>query len=94
MLLLNQRRLQTELIDEFTEPSEEARLLPAPIPESHKDSIGIRHASFTWAADSAKSASVTPGGTRRRAFVLTVDDELNRWQKYAYGERFRTCQAR
>ena len=68
---------QTELIDEYTEPSvAEETLLPAPIPESHKDSIGIRHASFTWAADSAKSASTTPGGTRRRAFVLSVDDEV------------------
>ena len=47
-----------------------------PVPEEHKNTIGIRHASFTWAADSAKSASVTPGGTRQRAFVLSVDNEV------------------
>ena len=50
--------------------------MPTPVPEEHKDTIGIRHASFTWAADSAKSANVTPGGTRRRAFVLSVDNEV------------------
>ncbi|KAH9911177.1 P-loop containing nucleoside triphosphate hydrolase protein [Epithele typhae] len=67
----------TELIDEFTEAANpETALVPAPIPDSHKDSVGIRHASFTWANDSAQQASVTPGGTRRRAFALRVDDEV------------------
>ncbi|PIL29334.1 ATP-binding cassette transporter [Ganoderma sinense ZZ0214-1] len=66
----------TELIDEFTEPeSEAAALLLAPVPEQHQNAIGIRHASFTWANDSAKLA-VTPGGTRRRMFMLRVDEDL------------------
>ncbi len=65
---------QTELIDEFTE-SETAALLSTPVPEEYQNSIGIRRASFTWANDSAKLA-VTPGGTRRRMFMLHVDEEL------------------
>ncbi|KAI1790062.1 P-loop containing nucleoside triphosphate hydrolase protein [Ganoderma leucocontextum] len=66
----------TELIDEFTETeSEAAEILSAPVPEQYQTAIGIRHASFTWANDSAKLA-VTPGGTRRRMFMLHVDDEL------------------
>ncbi|TFK78157.1 P-loop containing nucleoside triphosphate hydrolase protein, partial [Polyporus arcularius HHB13444] len=67
----------TELIDEYSKPEhpENAEILNASVPEEHKDTIGIRHASFTWAADSA-SAAVTPGGTRRRTFVLGIDDEV------------------
>ncbi|TFK78167.1 P-loop containing nucleoside triphosphate hydrolase protein, partial [Polyporus arcularius HHB13444] len=67
----------TELIDEYTKPEhpENAEILNTSVPEEHKDSVGIRHASFTWAADSA-SAAVTPGGTRRRTFVLSIDDEV------------------
>ncbi|KAM5539757.1 hypothetical protein V8D89_006570 [Ganoderma adspersum] len=70
----------TELIDEFTEPEPEsepeaAALLSVPVPEQHQNTIGIRNASFTWANDSAKQA-VTPGGTRRRVFMLRVDEEL------------------
>ncbi|KAI0717853.1 P-loop containing nucleoside triphosphate hydrolase protein [Cerioporus squamosus] len=67
----------TELIDEFTEPEnpEIAEILTASVPEEHKNTIGIRHASFTWAADSA-SVAITPGGTRKRTFVLNIDDEV------------------
>ncbi|RPD55478.1 P-loop containing nucleoside triphosphate hydrolase protein [Lentinus tigrinus ALCF2SS1-6] len=67
----------TELIDEFANRKEPdaAEILPASVPEEHKNTIGIRHASFTWAADSA-SVAVTPGGTRRRTFVLHIDDEV------------------
>ncbi|KAM5539771.1 hypothetical protein V8D89_006584 [Ganoderma adspersum] len=66
----------TELIDEFTESEPEAAaLLSAPVPEAYQSTIGIRNASFTWANDSAKLA-VTPGGTRRRMFMLHVDEDL------------------
>ncbi|KAH9918376.1 P-loop containing nucleoside triphosphate hydrolase protein [Epithele typhae] len=69
--------IQASLIDEFTEaPNTGSVLAPAPVPESHQDNLGIRHASFTWANDSARHASTTPEGTRRRAFVLTIDDEV------------------
>lgn len=44
------------------------------VPEDRMGVIGIRHASFTWSKGTA--ASRTPGGTRKRHFVLTVDDEL------------------
>ena len=50
-------------------------MLSTPIPEEYRHSIGIRHASFTWANDSTKLA-VTPGGTRRRMFMLHVDEDL------------------
>ncbi len=36
--------------------------------------IGIRNATFTWSNDAVPSR--TPGGTRKRRFVLAVDDEL------------------
>ncbi|RPD70679.1 P-loop containing nucleoside triphosphate hydrolase protein [Lentinus tigrinus ALCF2SS1-7] len=67
----------TELIDEYTEPDEPdaAEIFADSIPEELKDSIGIRHASFTWAADSP-TVAVTPGGTRKRTFVLGIDDEV------------------
>ncbi|TFK79744.1 P-loop containing nucleoside triphosphate hydrolase protein [Polyporus arcularius HHB13444] len=68
----------TELIDEFTESeknADAAEILAHSVPEELKDSIGIRHASFTWAADSP-TVAVTPGGTRRRTFVLSIDDEV------------------
>ena len=45
------------------------------MPEEHQNTIGIRHASFTWANDFAKLA-VTPGGTRRRMFMLHVGEDL------------------
>ncbi|PIL29335.1 ATP-binding cassette transporter [Ganoderma sinense ZZ0214-1] len=64
----------TELIDEFTE-SEPESVLSTPVPEEHQNTIGIRHASFTWANDSAKLA-VTPGGTRRRMFMLRIDEDV------------------
>ena len=68
--------MQTELIDEFAEPESEAAVIrSAPISEEYENSIGIRHASFTWANDSTKLA-VTPGGTQRRMFTLRVDSEL------------------
>ena len=68
--------MQTELIDEFAEPESAAAVIrSAPVPEEHQNSIGIRHASFTWANDSTKLA-VTPGGTRRRTFMLRVEEEL------------------
>ncbi|RPD55459.1 P-loop containing nucleoside triphosphate hydrolase protein [Lentinus tigrinus ALCF2SS1-7] len=67
----------TELIDEFTESDkpEAAEILTASVPDEYKDTIGIRHASFTWAADSA-SVPITPGGTRRRTFALNIEDEV------------------
>lgn len=45
------------------------------MPEEYKDALGIRHAAFSWANDST-TQSVTPGGTRRRTFLLQVDDEI------------------
>ena len=50
-------------------------MLSTPVPEEYRHSVGIRHASFTWANDSTKLA-VTPGGTRRRMFMLRVDEDL------------------
>ncbi len=77
LTFIDSRTSQTELIDQYSKPEhpENAEILNASVPEEHKDTIGIRHASFTWAADSA-SAAVTPGGTRRRTFVLGIDDEV------------------
>ncbi|KAI0717852.1 P-loop containing nucleoside triphosphate hydrolase protein [Cerioporus squamosus] len=68
----------TELIDEYTESEKNpdaAEILAHSVPDELKDCIGIRHASFTWAADSP-TVAVTPGGTRRRTFVLAIDDEV------------------
>ncbi|CDO75388.1 hypothetical protein BN946_scf185012.g5 [Trametes cinnabarina] len=68
----------TELLDEFTESPkdpDEAEILAHSVPEELKKSIGIRHASFTWAADSP-TVAVTPGGTRKRTFILRIDDEV------------------
>lgn len=45
------------------------------VPENRTDVVGIRHASFTWSIDST-ATSRTLGGTPKRHFVLTVDDEL------------------
>ncbi|KAL1939047.1 hypothetical protein VTO73DRAFT_10307 [Trametes versicolor] len=65
----------TELIDEFdTDKEPEAAEILSNVAPEYKDVIGIRHASFTWSKDSAPSQ--TPGGTRKRAFVLSVDEEL------------------
>ncbi|KAI0768312.1 P-loop containing nucleoside triphosphate hydrolase protein [Trametes elegans] len=67
----------TELIDEFDEKeteSEERGILATEVPEEYKGVVGIRHASFTWSKDATPSQ--TPGGTRKRAFVLSVDDEV------------------
>ncbi|OJT02282.1 ATP-binding cassette transporter abc4 [Trametes pubescens] len=66
----------TELIDEFEggNDPEDAILGQNSVPEDRMGVIGIRHASFTWSKGTA--ASRTPGGTRKRHFVLTVDDEL------------------
>ncbi|KAI0746563.1 P-loop containing nucleoside triphosphate hydrolase protein [Daedaleopsis nitida] len=68
---------KTELIDEFTAPEDPdtAMILSSTVPDAYKDSIAIRQASFTWANDSALVA-VTPGGTRKRTFVLRVEDEV------------------
>ena len=64
------------MIDKFDESEDEAAaLFDASVPEEYRASIGIRHASFTWAKDSTKLA-VTPGGTRKRTFVLHIDDEI------------------
>ncbi|KAI0325196.1 P-loop containing nucleoside triphosphate hydrolase protein [Cubamyces sp. BRFM 1775] len=66
----------TELIDDFESKRqpEEEEIWTNAVPDDRKDVIGIRHASFTWSKDGVPS--VTPGGTRKRAFVLSVDDEL------------------
>ncbi|OSD00626.1 P-loop containing nucleoside triphosphate hydrolase protein [Trametes coccinea BRFM310] len=66
----------TELIDEFerAREGESAEIWTNTVPEDRKGVIGIRHASFTWSKDGVPSQ--TPGGTRRRAFVLTIEDEL------------------
>ncbi|KAH9886263.1 P-loop containing nucleoside triphosphate hydrolase protein [Cubamyces lactineus] len=66
----------TELIDDFESKRvpEEEEIWPNIVPDDRKGVIGIRHASFTWSKDGVPS--VTPGGTRRRAFVLSVDEEL------------------
>ncbi|KAI9061280.1 P-loop containing nucleoside triphosphate hydrolase protein [Trametes sanguinea] len=66
----------TELIDEYERAKEgdAADIWTNSVPEDRKGVIGIRHASFTWSKDGVPSQ--TPGGTRRRAFVLTIDEEL------------------
>ncbi|KAI0655828.1 P-loop containing nucleoside triphosphate hydrolase protein [Cubamyces menziesii] len=66
----------TELIDDFESKRvpEEEEIWPNTIPDDRKNVVGIRHASFTWSKDGVPS--VTPGGTRKRAFVLSVDEEL------------------
>ena len=71
------RLSQTELLDTFTEDNypDPAPILTNTVPEEYRGSIGIRHAAFTWANDSTALA-VTPGGTRRRAFMLNIDDEV------------------
>ena len=64
--------LQTELLDEFTAKDEAASsgaIVDAP--EVEDGAIGIRAASFTWAADSDGTA--TPG---RRNFTLRIEDEV------------------
>ena len=55
--------------------SDATEILTTSVSDELKDSIGIRHASFTWAADTP-TVAVTPGGTRRRTFVLGIDDEV------------------
>ncbi|KAL7284501.1 hypothetical protein ACG7TL_001792 [Trametes sanguinea] len=63
----------TELIDDFD--SERAGdICTAAVPEDRKGVIGIRNALFTWSKDSAPSQGQR--GTCKRAFVLTVDQEL------------------
>lgn len=68
---------QTELIDEFDEEksNESTEIWSNAVPEEKKDVIGIRKARFTWSKDAAPSQ--TPDGTRKRAFVLSIDDELS-----------------
>ncbi|KAI0824512.1 P-loop containing nucleoside triphosphate hydrolase protein [Trametes gibbosa] len=67
----------TELIDEFDEEksNESTEIWSNAVPEEKKDVIGIRKARFTWSKDAAPSQ--TPDGTRKRAFVLSIDDELS-----------------
>lgn len=67
---------QTELIDEFDEDrnTEATKTLSSTTPDDTDAVIGIRQAAFTWSKD--VSLSETPGGTRRRAFVLKIDEEL------------------
>lgn len=67
---------QTELIDEFDEDkdSEAVEVLSDTILDDSDAVIGVRHAAFTWSKDVAPSE--TQGGTRRRAFVLKIDEEL------------------
>ncbi|KAI0758967.1 P-loop containing nucleoside triphosphate hydrolase protein [Fomes fomentarius] len=69
----------TELIDEYTEqleaPADTGESFASSVPEEYRDALGIRRAAFSWANDSATQA-VTPGGTRRRTFLLQVDDEV------------------
>ncbi|KAL1939038.1 hypothetical protein VTO73DRAFT_10298 [Trametes versicolor] len=66
----------TELIDVFAEQNgfDGEDIWPNTVSQDRQGVIGIRHTSFTWSNDTAPSR--TPGGTRRRQFVLTVDDEL------------------
>ncbi|EIW59890.1 multidrug resistance-associated ABC transporter [Trametes versicolor FP-101664 SS1] len=64
----------TELIDEFDTHKDTETEISSNVAHECKDAIGIRHASFTWSKDSAPSQ--TPGETRRRTFVLNVDEEL------------------
>ncbi|EIW53710.1 P-loop containing nucleoside triphosphate hydrolase protein [Trametes versicolor FP-101664 SS1] len=70
---------ETELIDEFAEGNRFEGTIhgvgSTAVPEDRSDVVGIRHASFTWSIDST-ATSRTPGRTRKRHFVLTVDDEL------------------
>ncbi|KAI0357911.1 P-loop containing nucleoside triphosphate hydrolase protein [Trametes cingulata] len=66
----------TELIDKYDKDTQrqDAEGFSAGVPEERKGVIGIRHASFTWSKDA--SPSQTPGGTRKRAFVLHIDEEV------------------
>ncbi|KAL1942566.1 hypothetical protein VTO73DRAFT_6168 [Trametes versicolor] len=66
----------TELIDEFDDKdSEAAEGLSNTTPDDISDSvIGLRQAAFTWSKDVSPSEPL--GGSRRRAFVLKIDDEL------------------
>ncbi|KAI9069817.1 hypothetical protein FKP32DRAFT_1671074 [Trametes sanguinea] len=66
----------TELIDEFERrrDGDTAQIWTNTVPEDRKGVIGIRHASFTWSKNGASSR--TPGGTRKRAFLLAIDEEL------------------
>ncbi|KAH9886265.1 P-loop containing nucleoside triphosphate hydrolase protein [Cubamyces lactineus] len=66
----------SELVDEFESKRGfgEEEFGTNAVPEDRKDVIGIRHAWFTWSKDSAPS--VTPGGPRKRTFVLCIEDEL------------------
>ncbi|OJT09188.1 ATP-binding cassette transporter abc4, partial [Trametes pubescens] len=67
----------TELIDEFAGPDGSEDEVVWPNMASQQDGqgvIGIRNATFTWSNDAVPSR--TPGGTRKRRFVLAVDDEL------------------
>ena len=61
--------MQTELIDAFAQPAENAlsHVLDDP------NVIGIRDATFTWVAENAESA--TPGSGRRN-FRLSIDEEV------------------
>ncbi|KAI0365037.1 P-loop containing nucleoside triphosphate hydrolase protein [Pilatotrama ljubarskyi] len=66
----------TELIDKYdkAEESGNTEIFATDVPEERKGVIGIRHASFTWSKEALPSQ--TPGGTRKRAFVLHIDDEV------------------
>ncbi|KAI0365043.1 P-loop containing nucleoside triphosphate hydrolase protein [Pilatotrama ljubarskyi] len=66
----------TELIDKYDQDAERghAEIFPTEVSEERKEVIGIRHASFTWSKEALPSQ--TPGGTRKRAFVLHIDDEV------------------
>ncbi|CDO76129.1 hypothetical protein BN946_scf184876.g22 [Trametes cinnabarina] len=66
----------TELIDEFerVRDGDSAQIWTPAVPEDCKGVVGIRKASFTWSKEGVPSQ--TPGGRRKRAFVLTVDEEL------------------
>ncbi|PCH33304.1 hypothetical protein WOLCODRAFT_135046 [Wolfiporia cocos MD-104 SS10] len=63
---------KTELLDEYTEPSNEAELV-RPRKASGSDVIGICNTAFTWAND---SDGVSNAGTTRRSFTLRIENDL------------------
>ena len=64
---------QTELLDEFSEQSDDIQAQLSAQPDANV--IGFRNASFSWASSTGGSAAPTPGSGRRN-FNLRIDGDL------------------
>ena len=78
MHILADIRIQTELLDQYNQPSTETELDP-PVSHgqdsgAHRDVIGFRKALFTWANEDSNASS--HGTSRKRVFTLRIDDEV------------------